>query len=490
MTIRFRLTMWYTALLAVVLLIFSLVLYYFLSAKLYNDVRDELKTQADAIQRNIDVIEFAGRIIYSLPKLEGFKSTSIFLQAYWIRSGRLIPDSNLNFRMDFIGQAERVLRNRESFYEQVTAFNTATAESMPLMAYYQPIFVEKEIVGVLQVSTPILSVITTLKSLAYFLWILGFATLVLSASLGWFMARKSLKPIDSIIQSAERIEKGSDLNQQIVYEGPPDEIGRLTQTINSMLKRIRGAYEELEEAYRMQRRFVSDASHELRTPLTTIRGNVDLLEKVWKRAHEDRRAVAGEDLDLSREALRDIAEEAERISRLVNDLLALARADAGYEMEMRPVELRTLLEEVSRRAQFLPRTAEWCPGDYSAVGNVYVLGNKDYLQQLLFIFIENAFKYTPQGEVRMEALVSDGPEYYAGIRISDTGRGIEPEALPHIFERFYRADVSRGQTPGTGLGLAIAKWIIDEHDGSVEVTSLVDQGTTFTIWLPAIRQAA
>jgi signal transduction histidine kinase len=490
MTIRFRLTMWYTALLAVVLLIFSLVLYYFLSAKLYNDVRDELKTQAVAIQRNIDVFEFAGRIVYRLPELQGFKSTSIFLQAYWIRNGRLIPDSNVTFRMDFLTQAERVLHNREGFYEEITAFNTATSETMPLMAYYHPVLIEEEIVGVLQVSTPILSVITTLQNLSFFLWMLGIAALLLSGSLGWFMARKSLKPIDTIIQATERIEKGSDLNQQIVYEGPPDEIGRLTRTINNMLTRIRVAYEELEESYRMQRRFVSDASHELRTPLTTIRGNVDLLEKLWRRAHEERRAVGGEELDLSMEALRDIAEEAQRISRLVNDLLALARADAGYEMEMKPVELRPLLEEVSRRAQFLPRTAEWLPGDYSAVSDVFVHGNKDYLQQLLFIFIENAFKYTPQGEVRMEALLAEGPELYAGIRISDTGRGIEPEALPHIFERFYRADESRGQTPGTGLGLAIAKWILDEHDGSVEVTSLVDQGTTFTIWLPATRQAA
>mgnify|MGYP001463705493 CR=1 FL=1 len=486
MTIRSRLTLWYTTLLAVILLVFGVVLYAFLSAKLYSDVKSELKTQADAIQQNIIVVEFFGRRTYTLPRLEGFKSASFFLQAYWIRNGRLIQESNVDFHMDFSAQAERILREKENFYETFEAVNASTRERLRMMAYYQPVYVENEIVGVLQVSTPIEGVMTTLQNLEYFLWILSVCTLALSASMGWFMARKALKPIGLIIQSTQRIENGADLDQQIEYHGPNDEIGQLIETINNMLARIRNAYSELEESYSMQRRFVSDASHELRTPLTTIRGNVDLLEKMWNRARDEKAAVTGEELDMSVEALRDIAEEARRITRLVNDLLALARADAGVEIEKEPVEIRPLLDEVARRAQFLPRTAEWVPGDFSIADGVKVLGNKDYLQQLLFIFIENAFKYTDTGEVRLEVL-KGGQGRYIGFRIQDSGRGIEPEALPHIFERFYRADESRGQKPGTGLGLAIAKWIIDEHEGSVEVTSLVNHGTTFTIWLPVLQ---
>jgi two-component system OmpR family sensor kinase len=165
-----------------------------------------------------------------------------------------------------------------------------------------------------------------------------------------------------------------------------------------------------------------------------------------------------------------------------NDLLALARADAGVLMEKHPIEFKPLVHEVVRRAQLLEHTAEWQVGDLDALQDAMVLGNRDYLQQLLFIFIENAFKYTKAGSVTIEAIRRNS---FIGIRISDTGIGMDKEDIPHIFDRFYRADLSRGVTTGTGLGLSIAKWIIDEHDGSVEVTTRKDEGSTFLIWLPA-----
>lgn len=169
------------------------------------------------------------------------------------------------------------------------------------------------------------------------------------------------------------------------------------------------------------------------------------------------------------------------MSTLVNDLLALARADAGYTMEKTLIDLLPLTEEVVRRAQLLPRTAEWKVGDLSALDGVRVNAHPNYLQQLLFIFIENAFKYTPHGYIELSAVRK---EQQIGFVIQDTGIGMNPEEIPHIFERFYRADESRGVTVGTGLGLSIAKWIIDEHQGSVEVTTREGDGTKFTVWLP------
>lgn len=482
MTIRFRLTMWYTALLAVMLLIFGISLYTFLSWKLNGDVERELRLQATEIQNNIRYMNVLGNLSYTFPQLEGYKSTNTFIQAYVLRNGRLVRDSNRNlpFYMDFTEQAERIINQEESFFESVTLYDEVSDISFELMAYYSPVYAADQLVGVLQVSTPIDDLRSTLSNLEYFLWIIGCITVLLSASLGWFMAHKSLKPIDLIIDAARRIENGADLNQQIQYDGPNDEIGRLIFTINSMLSRIRDAYQELEESYRMQRRFVSDASHELRTPLTTIRGNIELLEKMWRQTEQEHKSMDGQQLEMSIEAMHDIAEETERISRLVNDLLALARADAGHQIQKSSVNVLELLEEVSRRSQFIPRSAEWLIGSLDDAKDVYVYGNRDYLQQLLFIFIENAFKYTKEGYVRLEALRVDNQ---IGIRIEDSGIGIEPDALPHIFERFYRADVSRGKTQGTGLGLSIAKWIIDEHEGSVEVSSLPGQGTTFTVWL-------
>ncbi|MDF2651370.1 MAG: sensory transduction histidine kinase, partial [Paenibacillus sp.] len=154
----------------------------------------------------------------------------------------------------------------------------------------------------------------------------------------------------------------------------------------------------------------------------------------------------------------------------------------GVLMEKKPVEMMPLVQEVVRRAHLLEHTADWLVGDLDALEHAVVQGNRDYLQQLLFIFIENAFKYTPVGTVRFEASRTDS---FIGIRITDTGIGIDKEDIPHIFDRFYRADLSRGLTSGTGLGLSIAKWIIDEHGGSIEVTTRKDEGSTFMIWLPA-----
>jgi signal transduction histidine kinase len=175
------------------------------------------------------------------------------------------------------------------------------------------------------------------------------------------------------------------------------------------------------------------------------------------------------------------------MSRLVSDLLSLARADAGYAMEKTGVEMLPLVEEVARNAVHLPRKADFRVGDLSPLAGVRVLGNADYLRQLLFIFIENAFKYTPEGYVLLEAAREADQ---VGLVIADTGIGMNSEEVPHIFERFYRADVSRGKTAGTGLGLAIAKWIIDEHRGSVEVRTREGEGTTFTIWLPVLFNGA
>jgi len=252
-----------------------------------------------------------------------------------------------------------------------------------------------------------------------------------------------------------------------------------------MLERLERAYKELEESIAAQRRFVSDASHELRTPLTTIRGNVDFLAKIWGgeggQAEGAPALTAEEREQLSKEAIHDIADEARRMSRLVNDMLALARADAGYTMPMERLSLRPLAEEAARRAAFLPRKAEWVVGPLDALDGVWVKGNRDYLLQLLFIFIENGFKYTPSGEVRLEAVRSGDK---VGLVVADTGIGMSKEEVPHIFDRFYRADESRGKTAGTGLGLSIAKWIADMHHATLEVRTKLGEGSRFIVWLP------
>ncbi|MDF2924295.1 MAG: sensor histidine kinase [Paenibacillaceae bacterium] len=483
MSIRLRLTLWYTTILAVTLLGFGVSLYYASSYILMDSKKDEMRRMGAEIESQIVPVAFEVRglplYIPILPALDQIKYPGYFLQSLDL-DGQ-VTKSTINQLLPLQYNKATVMAGKSQYsIQHIWGLNAQ------LLVLNKPLYVsvgnESKLIGVLQIAVNINSIMNNLHTLKMVLLFLFTVTIVVAASLGWYLAHKALKPIENVIIAAAQIEKGADLGVRIDYEGPEDEVGRLTNTINKMLARIQGAYTELEESDRAQRRFVSDASHELRTPLTTIRGNVELLEKMWSQM--ERASTSLEDpakMEMSLEAMRDIAGEASRMSRLVNDLLSLARADAGYQMEKAPVLIREVAEEVARKAQHLPHTAEWQAGDFSVLQGIGVRGSKDYLQQMLFIFIENAFKYTTEGSVRFDVLLT---EEQVGMKISDTGIGMEKEEVPHVFERFYRADQSRGVTSGTGLGLSIAKWIIDEHGGSVEVTTRAGSGTTFLVWLP------
>lgn len=479
MSIRLRLTLWYSGIVALTLLVFGTVLYFSLHYYIYNDYKDRIKRQADAIAIKGVVNIFDQLDLYIDQNSLQYLNDEFFVQIYNYTNYDLKTSSNLRKLQLTLPFPKKLQVDQQAY------FNKENIGSIPFMVYTQPLKAlvqgKEAVIGVLQVAAYTGREDRFFEMLVNVLILTGALTILIAFSLGLLLVRKALQPIDSVIAAARQIEKGADLDNRILYDGPNDEIGQLVRTLNGMLSRIETVYNELDDAYTAQRRFVSDASHELRTPLTTIRGNVDLLEKMWANAAAQIDMSDESKKEMSLEAMRDIADEARRMSRLVNDMLSLARADAGQTMEKVPVELKPLVEEVVRRAQFLPRKADWITGDLSALDGVTVQGNKDYLQQLLFIFIENGFKYTPQGYVKLDALMRGGQ---IGIRISDTGIGMDKGEVPHIFERFYRADVSRGVTAGTGLGLSIAKWIIDEHGGSIEVMTRKDEGSIFVIWLP------
>lgn len=475
MSIRLKLTLWYTGILAVIVLLFGMVMYVFLENNLYDNVQNDLR------EKGKEVVETSKRsgVFRQYISFPFDRFHSYFFQ---IRS----IDGELLQRSENLGDLE--LPQSISEYEdgkwRASLAKYDFNDQVTLMIYDMPIINgQNQVIGILQVAKVVNEVEDALAAFRTIYIFTGCCLLILASTIGWFMARKALNPIEDVVRAAEQIEKADDLSHRIMYKGPKDEIGRLVEKINGMLERIEKAYNNLDQAYRTQRRFVSDASHELRTPLTTIRGNMELLQKMH---HSLKGAVLNEDelverTKLTEEAMQDIVSEAERMSRLVNDMLSLARADAGQEMEKGLVEMRPLVEEVGRRAEFLPRKADWIIGELTDLDHQMVWGNKDYLQQLLFIFIDNAFKYTPEGSVIMDGVAADGQ---VGIRIRDTGVGMDRDEVPHIFDRFYRADESRGETSGTGLGLSIAKWIIDEHNGSVEVETAKGVGTSFIIWLP------
>ncbi|WP_051195810.1 PAS domain-containing sensor histidine kinase [Meiothermus rufus] len=243
-------------------------------------------------------------------------------------------------------------------------------------------------------------------------------------------------------------------------------------------KRAEQALRESEERYRelseAQKRFVNDAAHELRAPLTAIVGNLQLLARFKNMRKADRE-----------EALAEVTREAARLSRLVNDMLALARGDAGLRLRLGPVRLDEVLREAFATARVLGKDHRMERGH---LPEAWVTGDADRLKQLALQLLENAVKYTPAGgTVRLELDLGEG---YAELRVRDTGIGIAPEDLPHVFERFYRADRARSRAVGgSGLGLSIAQWIAEQHGGGIRLESEVGKGTVAVVRLPLAPDA-
>lgn len=238
-------------------------------------------------------------------------------------------------------------------------------------------------------------------------------------------------------------------------------------------KRAEAALRESEERYReiseIQKRFVNDAAHELRAPLTAIQGNLELLTRFKHMSREDREA-----------ALAEASREAARLSRLVSNLLALARGDAGRELRLKPVALDKVLLETIEAKRRLSREHRL---ELGRLDSVWVQGDPEQLRHLLLILLDNAVKYTPPGGMILLELSSEGEQ--AVLHLQDSGVGVAPEDLPHVFERFYRADVSRSpRSGGTGLGLSVAQWIVEQHSGTIRLESQLGVGTSVTVALP------
>jgi|GEM_PF-123158 len=476
MSVRLKLTLWYSGLLTVLLIAFGLAIYGVVWHNTMQEVKDRLRNVGDRmlVGRTISP-GFPLRFDLRFVAPRSFDTATIGAQLVSYLRDEKGDVSDWTENLDQWGGIRFAYPDRNNVKNR---FVERRANGYPFLVYERAVVAPEtgELVGLLQVGAYIGHEQRLFAQLRTILFASGLAGVLAAFCLGMFLARQALRPIERVTEAAEQIQSGSELGLRIPREKADDEIGRLTDTLNDMLARLERAYRELEESNAAQRRFVSDASHELRTPLTTIRGNIDLLEKIWESGEP-----APERLEMAREAIRDIADESRRMSRLVNDLLALARADAGLRIEREVIPILPVVREAARKAAFLPRTAGWRVGSLEALEGVRVLGNRDYLLQLLFILIENGFKYTPQGEVRLEAARREG---WVGITVADTGIGMNQEEVGRIFQRFYRADESRGKTSGTGLGLSIAKWIIDMHEGALDVRTKPGEGSAFTLWLP------
>ena len=295
--------------------------------------------------------------------------------------------------------------------------------------------------------------------------LLSYGPIALGGTLGggYWLARKALAPVDRMVATAAEITC-SRLDRRLETTNPQDELGRLASTFNDMIARLQLSFEEV-------RRFTADAAHELRTPLAMMRTEAEVALRAPRSPSQDARV------------LESLLEEIDRLGRLVTQLLFLCREDSGVATgDRQPVRLDDLIREVADHMQVA--AGEKCLTlNVEGPSACRVLGDPDRLRQLLFNLLDNAIKFTPPGGT--VTVRGESPNGNARIVVDDTGVGIPPNHLPHVFERFYRVDSSRSdETGGAGLGLAICRSIAEAHGGRVQIESKLTEGTKVTLTLP------
>ncbi len=298
--------------------------------------------------------------------------------------------------------------------------------------------------------------------------------LMLAGIGGWFLARQSLSPVATMVERARRMS-AEDLSGRLPVANPRDELGRLAETFNDLLGRLEASITAQRQLTATQRQFMADASHELRTPVTTTRtaANVAL-----QQPHREERDY--------RDTLAIIEQQATRLSRIVDDMFTLARADAGtYPLRQTPMYLDEVVEDEVKAARVLASTRD-VSIEAATIPSAALTGDEDLIRRLMVNLLDNAVRHTSQGSI-VRVDLEQAPGGYA-LSISDRGPGIPPDVQPHIFERFFRVDTARTRRVnadgGAGLGLALARWIAEAHGGRLTLARSSEDGSTFTAFLP------
>lgn len=473
-SIRWRLTGWYVLMLSCVLFLFSAGTYVAVYRLLAENFDEILTSQANLLVKAIAIDN--NQLTFNNDTLRIGRINDEHLIRIYNAEGTLIFSDNPKETAPELAEVVPEALGGERHSMQISGRDGL----MRVQTF--PITKDGNVTGALQVGLSFEDVGDTMRALLKAMLVLAPGMLLLASGGGFFLANRALKPIDRITRAAQQIS-AENFNRRLDLRGPDDEVGRLARTFDAMIVRLQAAFEQ-------QRRFVADASHELRSPLTAIIGQIDVA------AERPREAES------YRTTLLSVREQAQRLARLTNDLLFLARSETQpHTAPGEPIDLSQLLPAIIAQAEPLAQ-ARAQTVIFEPRQPLVIHGNEDDLIRLFLNLLDNAIRYTPQGgTISIEAEPSDeralalasphGPTRSIRVKVRDSGPGIALEHLPHLFERFFRVDRGRSRAQGgTGLGLAIAQTIAQAHGGQLMVESTPGQGSTFTAILPRAEQRA
>jgi len=455
-SVRIRLTLWYACVLALSLVVFAFLLYKATSAVFYDrqdeSLRSTAKTVASAYQEEFEEqqsVEKASQVV--LTELI-FPERYVFLLD---NDGRTMASSKNASAIGVHVSPSTLQQARQSF-------SVATVAGLRLAIV--PLEAEKQI-GFATVAEPVSVIDDGLRQLRRDFFAGVLVVLLLASFGGYFLARKSLGPVAIMNRQTQRISV-ENLSSRLDITNPRDELGSLATTINELLNR-------LEHSFKEQQRFIADASHELRTPVAVLRGETEVSLNKPRTMHE------------YQQSLTLIKEEAEHLSRIVEDLFVLARqpVQGSAALLKQSLSLNDVVNDCARAAQVLANRKGVHLTKQTVSEPVLLNGDKDLLKRMVLNLLDNAVKFTSSGgQVSVNLVRHNG---HAQLTVADTGIGIPEIAQPYVFDRFYRVDKARSREQGgAGLGLSIVSWIVAVHEGTITMSSMPGEGTKFIVELP------
>ena len=455
-SIRFRLTAWYSLSLAVVLGLLAVASYFAMRASMYRAVDVDLRYRVAGVEEFLESQPSSS--LSELPGVIKHKSTLGVLFQIFDDNGKLVYQSD-------VLASHRVKPVPPSVPGAAIVYRELRNEGWPVRLAAQKVTFRGQPV-IVEVAQPLRFHHASLREFATALLICLPLLVVIATFVGYWLSGRALAPVNQIVEDARAIDSNL-LSRRVSVPAANDELRRLSETLNSMLYRIEVSVTRIKQ-------FTADASHELRAPVTLIQAAAE---------YTLRRERSRDELV---EAMGTILRESKRTSQLIDNLLLLARADSDDQvLKPSPVLIDSALREAVVRAKQLAVSKNIQVETDIDENGLHVNGETALLQRLFFVLIENGIKYTPENGTVSVGLRSNSDDVV--IEVADTGIGIAPEDLPHVFDRFWRADKVRSRDMGgTGLGLSIAKWIVEKSGGSIQVESTVGHGSKFEVRLPKL----